>query len=525
MKKKVIYLIVVLSYFSLNYSCWAQEEVKTFAKKYSFDDNDKNYALLSSSGKNKYYFLAGGGNDAKLVKVDSIGRMIWFKTYGGVNNDCAYDLKQTNDGNLIMTGYSWSFETENSDFYIVKVDPDGKLLWAKTYGGPEGDEANSIAATNDSGCVICGQTRNIGNVGNSDYDACILKISKNGKLEWQKIYGGARYGNDYCRSIIQTRDGNYVFAGYTEKIANDGNIYNFNGEILLVCLDKNGKEIWHKIFGGAGTDFADNIIELPVGYIIGGFTNSYSNSTDIYLLKCNTLGELIWVKAYGTYLGKAAEKIAITKDQGYIVLAYGSAHGEEFDDDIYLMKINATGDTLWTKSYGNLYSDHGSGILEEIDGFIIAGTTEESFDGNSNMFLLKTDENGRTENCFVGLAINNMIISSELTVITNTALNVDSGLTYRDVTDFTLINSGGREDTICKGPESSIFILNFDFSKKNDAKIFELCDMFGKQVLITDDPKFTKGDLQIAAKGLNLTPGIYTWRCGKNSGKIFVPQK
>ena len=233
---------------------------------------------------------------------------------------------------------------------------------------------------------------------------------------------------------------------------------------------------------------------------------------------------MIWVKAYGTYLGKAAEKIAITKDQGYIVLAYGSAHGQEFDDDIYLIKLNATGDTLWTKSYGNLYNDNGSGILEEENGFIIADTTEKSFDGDNDMFLLKTDENGQTENCFVDPAINNMIISNELTVITNTALNIDSGLTYRDVTDLTVSNSGGQEDTICKGPESSIFILNFDFGKKNDAKIFELCDMFGKQVLITDDPKF-KGDLQTATKGLNLTPGVYTWRRGKDSGKIFVPQK
>jgi hypothetical protein len=196
---------------------------KTFGcgvvKKSIIQTKDGGYAVAES-------FFGNGSWDMYIVKFDKNGNKIWQKTFGGSDFDQAYSITQTKDGGYALAGETWSFGNGEADIYIVKLDKNGNKLWQKTFGGRKGDKAYSITQTKDGGYVVAGETDSFGNGG----DMYIVKLDKNGNKLWQKTFGGSKM--DYAYSIIQTKYGGYVVAGYTEDP--------FNGvaDIYIVKFDK-----------------------------------------------------------------------------------------------------------------------------------------------------------------------------------------------------------------------------------------------------------------------------------------------
>ena len=165
---------------------------------------DGGYAL---AGQSQSY---GAGYDFWLVKTGSSGNMQWNKKYGGMNNDNASSIIATNDGGYALVGSTASFGAGSADFWLVKTDAEGNMEWNKTYGGMDVDQGHSLIQTIDGGYLLAGYTRSFG-AGNGD--AWLVKTDTNGNVEWNQTYGGT--GDDRARSLIETRDGEYAFAGYT----------------------------------------------------------------------------------------------------------------------------------------------------------------------------------------------------------------------------------------------------------------------------------------------------------------------
>ena len=255
------------------------------------DDNAKSIQQTSDGG----YIVAGwggingnnikgnlGGNDFWIVKLNKQGSIVWQNSLGGSGIDNASGAVETPDGGFIAVGYSNSNNLNvtgnhgSTDCWLVKLDSGGIIEWQKSIGGSGLDYAYSIHVTKDKGFIIAGATESNdkdvkGNHGQSD--AWIIKTDSLGKIQWQKCYGGKN--NDVAYSIQQTGDGGYVFAGSTNS--NDGGVSGNHGamDVWVVKLDKEGTIQWQKCMGGTDAEQAKSIHQTnDGGYIISAFSKS-----------------------------------------------------------------------------------------------------------------------------------------------------------------------------------------------------------------------------------------------------------
>ena len=198
-------------------------------------EDDKGYSLIQTSDGG--YAITGytksfgaGGWDVYVVKLDANGNLQWTKTIGGPGNEIGFSLIQTSDGGYAITGPTYSFGAGGADFYVVKLNANGNLQWTTTIGGKEEDVGISLIQTSDGGYAIAGSTTSSG-VGEADF--YVVKLDANGKPQWTKTIG-AKNKNLIKSSIIQTSDGSYVIAGTT------GSFGAGKRDVYVVKLDKNG---------------------------------------------------------------------------------------------------------------------------------------------------------------------------------------------------------------------------------------------------------------------------------------------
>jgi len=156
--------------------------------------------------------FGAGGFDFWLIGTDADGNMQWNKTYGGSSIDSCTQMVQTSDGGYMLAGYTTSFGAGSYDFYLVKTDANGDMLWNKTYGGIGDDHGWAVVQTSDEGYAIAGYTSSFGA---GDTDFWLVKINIDGNVLWNETYGGEAREEVY--SVIQTVDGGYAIAGYTRS--------------------------------------------------------------------------------------------------------------------------------------------------------------------------------------------------------------------------------------------------------------------------------------------------------------------
>jgi len=261
-------------------------------------------------------------------------------------------------------------------------------LWQKTYGGRYNDEAYAITPTRDGGYIVAGLTESFGNI---DGDVYLIKIDKNGNKIWQKTYG-VRDGNG-AEAITPTEDGGYIVAGWTSSFGNG------KDDVYLIKVDKNGNMIWQNIFGGIKDDVANAITPTrDGGYIVAGYTESFGNvGMDVYLIKIDKNGNKIWQKTYGGIDWDVANAITPTEDGGYIVAGWTDSFGNR-NRDVYLIKIDKDGNKIWQKTYGGSDFDEANAITPTRDGgYIVSGLTKSFGNGNEDVYLIKIDKNGNTK--------------------------------------------------------------------------------------------------------------------------------
>jgi len=251
-------------------------------------DFEDGYSLIQTADGG--YAIAGatnsfgtGGYDVYVVKLDANGNLQWTKTIGGKKEDVGLmSLIQTADGGYAIAGATNSFGTGNGDVYVVKLDANGKLQWTKTIGGPGDEIGFSLIQTSDGGYAIAGSTFSFGAGGEDVY---VVKLDANGNLQWTKTIGGPK--REWGSSLIQTSDGGYAIAGSTTSFgAGQLDVYVFK-------LDANGNLQWTKTIGGPGDDRGISLLQTSDGgYGIAGYTNSFGASgRDVYVIKLDRNGD------------------------------------------------------------------------------------------------------------------------------------------------------------------------------------------------------------------------------------------
>jgi hypothetical protein len=225
------------------------------------------------------------GGDYWGLKLTSSGSIEWRKYFGGQNTDTCYGVTETPDGYL-MIGSSDSIDVDiknnkgSYDFWIIKIDKAGTLLWEKSFGGDEIDEARAITPTNDGNFIIIGDTRSSTKdvtKNNGGADLWTIKIKPNGDLIWQKSYGGTSF--DVGRSIHKTSDGGFLISG-SSRSADNGLNNKGQNDAWILKIDESGNQQWQKTIGGSEVDFCYDAIELSNGNIIA-VGESSSNNQDI----------------------------------------------------------------------------------------------------------------------------------------------------------------------------------------------------------------------------------------------------
>lgn len=328
--------------------------------------------------------------------------IIWQKSLGGSNDDAAKSIRQTFDGGYIVAGYSMSWDGDlnnnygQEDFWIVKLDSTGHKQWQHIYGGSQGDGANCVRQTADSGYIAAGYTNSAdGDVSYlcGYYDYWVIKTDKQGNLKWEKTLGGNTY--DEAKSIEQTNDGGYIVAG--GSWSDNGEVTNANGyfDYWVVKLDTARNIQWEKAMGGSDYDEAEAIQQTSDGgYIVaGGSASSDSMVTgnhgnyDFWIVKLDTAGNIQWKKALGGTGADYAYSIKQTADGGYIAAGEsnsndGDVTGNHGDFDYWVVKLDSAGALQWEQSYGGSGADIAYSVQQTKDkGYMVAGASM-SIDGD-----------------------------------------------------------------------------------------------------------------------------------------------
>jgi len=387
-----------------------------YEKSFGGSEDDKAYSIQQTNDGS--YIVAGysnspdgdvhgihGDNDFWVIKLNPELDTLWTKCYGGSSSDKAASVTLTNSGTYIVAGSTESTDgdvhgkhgnSDSYDYWVVKLNSDGDTLWTKCYGGSSSDRATSIIQTNDDAYLLAGYTVSTdGDVhgNNGSVDVWLVKLNSEGDTLWTKCYGGS--SNDQPNTIIQTHDDGYLVAGST--ISTDGDVHGNHGgaDAWLIKLNSDGDSLWTKCYGGSSDEIASSIIQInDDGYIMAGFAVSTDGDVhgnhgerDAWLVKLNSDGDTLWTKCFGgSYLDKAGSIIQ-TNDDGYLVSVEtdsddGDIHGYHGGNDIWLIKINSDGDSLWTKCYGGSLSEEARSIIQTMDGQSVLAAYTSSNDGD-----------------------------------------------------------------------------------------------------------------------------------------------
>ena len=361
---------------------------------------------------------------AKTVQVDFV------KTYGGTKNESGRSVIETSDGGYIVLGFTQSIDgdiittktTIQYDYWLLKFNENDELQWQKTYGGSNDEKAYEIIQTNDNGFAVIGYSKSDDGDLNSNQgfeDIWILKLDATGDILWKTSTGFS--GTDQGFSLIQTSDNGYFIASILDVTASGGlgnaktAAKHAGGDYWGIKLDTNGTIEWRKYFGGTNTDTCYDITETSGGYLMVGSSDSddvditnNKGGYDFWVVKIDKVGALLWEKSFGGDEIDEARAITTTNNGNFIIIGDTRSTTKDVTQnnggaDLWAIKITTDGELIWQKNYGGASFDVGRSIRKTIDGgFLISGSSRSADNGFTNKgqndaLILKIDANGNQQ--------------------------------------------------------------------------------------------------------------------------------
>ena len=350
---------------------WANSVIQT---------SDSGYAILGST-KN----FGSGMEDIYLVKMLANGDTAWTKTYGGsANDEEGAGVVQTPDGGYAIAGTTSSFGQGLSDIFLFKTDANGALQWGKSYGGSNVEFCHNVQLCSDGGFVITGYTSTFGLGGNDVY---VIRTNANGDTLWSRTFGTPDHNEAWA--ITQTSDGGFIITGNT--------LITGSQKLFVIKTDAAGNILWSKGYDN-GSDSGNGISVIQTsdsGYCIAGTcVTTGTILKDIYLVKTDVNGDTLWSRTFDGGGNEECNSIEQTTDGGYILTGYTNSFS--LGDDLFIIKTNDSGVISWAKVIGGVSNarDEGRSVIQAIDGgYMVAGFTQ-TFGVGTDMFIVKTDTGG-----------------------------------------------------------------------------------------------------------------------------------
>jgi hypothetical protein len=443
---------------------------------------------------------------------------LWTKKIGGTGTDVGNEIIQTSDGSFVIAGYTTSFGAIQRDSYIIKLDSSGSTVWANRYGGNDYEIATSVKESHDEGYIFAIFFSTASNI-----SLQLIKVNSAGDTLWTKFEGTP---DDEVGSNLQTTDdGGFLVTGYTDADA----LTNGKRDVWLVKFDSLGNKLWEKTFGGTEDDSGSKILKLSDGnLLIPGYTHSFSSGSDRdgWIVKTDPSGNFIWSKSYS-----ASEyddfTAAAEDDNGNLYLTGTSVSSG--NRNIWLVKTDPLGNHIFTKTYGGSDEEWGYDIKRANDGnFIVTGSNRSNSSGLAQLWLLKIDDQGDTLWTKLFTSVNGSIGYS----VIQTA---DDGLA---VTGTAAISGAGPEvwairlkaegstsvdDNIFTLPETFFLEQNYPNPFNPTTKIgwqspfgshqvLKVFDVLGNEVATLVDEYKPAGSYEVEFNGSELSSGIYYYK-------------
>lgn len=414
---------------------------------------DYGYSIIQTTGglvvagitKDSY----NGPADAYVVKLDADGDTLWTKTYGGPEDDEIRCIKETADGDIVMTGFTRSFGYGMSDVYAIKIDAgSGDTVWTKTYGGMFNDEGVFVSVTAENYFFA-------GKKGVPLWKGYIQKTDANGDTIWTKIYD--QFSN--CWSVQQLPDGYLLILSVA------------GGSPALSKADSLGNIIWTHIYSFINSTVEYSAAPFLDGYYIIGQCVSNNNS-NVICLRTDVTGDTLWTKVYdsGGYDNGAGG--LLTDDNGCIIV--GTSETEKMYD-LHLFRIDAQGAIVWEEFIGGESYDSGYDITgcPAGGGFVVAGTSCSWSDDNVYDFwvLRFCDETG---------------VSSL----------------------FNIPPAGFELPPVHPNPFNSTVEISFTLAEAANV-VLKVYDITGREVVRLADGFYSAGEHFVVFDGTGLSSGIY----------------
>ena len=434
----------------------------------------------------------------------------WERSWGGDSKDEFTSSLVTEDGEIIVVGYTTSPEIDglkyNGGYYaavIVKYDKDGNMLWQKNWGGNGNDYFYEAIETSNGEIIVAGSSKSTdieGLPNKGKNDAIIVKYDKDGNILWQKRWGGNK--DDYFYNILQITEGEFVAVGYSYSTDIDGlpnkGVYGSN-DAIIVKYDKDGNMLWQMNWGGNGSDYFNNIIETNDDNLvaIGGFRSTNiegllnKGEVDAVIVKFDKDGKVLWQKSWGGNYSDGFQFALSTNDGSIVVTGQFESHdidgivNESERDAAIIIKYNKDGNMLWYDYIGNGRSLKFSSMIITKDNEIIA--TRDAYWEEEGIFyiddddalIIKYDKDGN-RNWEKSWGGNKSDIFYKI-ILTNDNSIIATGMTYSDDIEG-ITNKGERDIVIVK--YSYKFNLETLTNDNGNLKV----EQQGSQAIITPTP-------------------------------------
>ncbi len=314
------------------------------------------------------------------------------KTFGGAFNDVGYTVCFTNDGGFLLAGKTRTSHSSGEDMLMIRVNGNGDELWQQTFGWERQDMIRSIIPVQD-GFVMVGD---VWEFGLGQLDIGLLKTDLFGNLVWHKLFG--TNARDMGFNLLATNDGGFLVLGHSRGYENAG-------DLLLIKTNDTGEEQWRKSYGSEYDDYGHELIQNADGsyFIIGSkgafyndvHANFKNHDADMFLLKIDESGDEIWRKSIGGSEHEFGYSISEAEQEGLYVFGSTQSQGNG-SFDMILAKTDSNGDVLWQNTYGGADFDQGISMSKNDNGELFLLGTTKSFgqENSTDLYLVKTDEAG-----------------------------------------------------------------------------------------------------------------------------------
>lgn len=516
------YLLILL--FSFSTSVFAQQFQATYGGN-GHDmgaeiclADDGGYVILGSTDG-----FGAGGRDIYLFKLNTIGGIVWTRTYGGPGNDEGKSLGKTIDGGFIVAGNKANAVTSKQECYLIKTDSNGFIVWSKTYGDSVCNfSVNKLICTSDGGFALTGYCDSAG-----VKKIFLLKTDSVGLTDWSRIYNGVN--NSQAYDLKQTSDSGYILTGYTDETT-----FTYWLKLSVLKTDSAGTIQWTSTLGNSvNTLYGNSIVETNDGgyLVLGGIRSFVAVGGGPSIIKLDSTGTVEWEIPFGSFVTGAIKQ---TSDGGYLVAGYhqepvywGPWVTPYFYDNPKFIKFNVSGSTIWGWEYHGI--DNPARVMSFCEtsdgGFALLGTMD-SVPIAQDIYLIKTDSVGSS-----GCNERSRLFYSGPTGPTLPTVAVSFSTATISINETPVIDSvgsGGVETMMCYlSIEEKMADLEqitafpnptsgrISFSKLKPESMIQLFDCVGQLVLQTIIKTETENfDLS------NQKRGIYLYKVENSKGEV-----